>query len=132
MKKNFEYYGLFLTDESKSTLDKWLVKNGYEISGKKYLDHCTLMHRSDDLDLSLIKLYDSYEGLRFFMLVTGIGISDKAMAFRVSLIMPCSSKRIPHITICTIGDGKPYDSNFIPNWTRISDGLLIDGILKSV
>lgn len=50
---DYEYYGLFLTQESKDKLAKWLFFNGYspesELMKKRtgwYLDHCTLLHKS--------------------------------------------------------------------------------------
>lgn len=50
---DYRYYGLFLTQESKDKLAKWLFFNGYspesELMKKRtgwYLDHCTLLHKS--------------------------------------------------------------------------------------
>lgn len=44
--KNFEYIGLFLTEESKAELKTWLINSNYQPeilkSEKEYLDHCTL------------------------------------------------------------------------------------------
>lgn len=46
--------------------------------------------------------------------VNGIGFSNKAIAFRVTIPdLPCAK---PHITICTINGGKPVDSNGICEW----------------
>lgn len=43
--------------------------------------------------------------------VNGIGFSNKAIAFRVTIPdLPCANAK-PHITICTINGGKPVDSN---------------------
>lgn len=45
----------------------------------------------------------------------GIGFSNKAIAFRVTIPdLPCAK---PHITICTINGGKPVDS--ICEWISI-------------
>lgn len=48
--KNFEYYGLFLTEESKAKLKAWLINSNYQSeilkSEKEYLDHCTMLHKS--------------------------------------------------------------------------------------
>ena len=129
--KEFEYYGLFITDESKNTLIKWLNDNGYyALNGKLYLDHCTLLHKSKD-DINIRNFCECCEGATFIMKVIGIGRSDKAMAFKVELPgVPCSN-RIPHITILTFGLGKPYDSNNIRDWVKIP-GIDISGVLKSV
>lgn len=41
--------------------------------------------------------------------VNGIGFSNKAIAFRVTIPdLPCANAK-PHITICTINGGKPVD-----------------------
>lgn len=53
--KSFEYYGLFLTEESKTKLKEWLWLHDYDFNNdiikgvlpnNWYLDHCTLLHRS--------------------------------------------------------------------------------------
>ena len=48
--KDFEYYGLFLTEESKAELKTWLINSNYQLeilnSEREYLDHCTLLHKS--------------------------------------------------------------------------------------
>lgn len=51
--------------------------------------------------------------------VNGIGFSNKAIAFRVTIPdLPCANAK-PHITICTINGGKPVDSNGICEWISI-------------
>lgn len=51
--KDFEYYGLVLTSDSKNELARWLYLNGYSPNSKRmkdregwYLHHCTLLHKS--------------------------------------------------------------------------------------
>lgn len=125
---DYEYYGLFLTQESKDKLAKQLFFNGYspesELMKKRtgwYLDHCTLLHRSQltwdnsNLHAFLIdKLHEDFE-----IKIIGIGISDKAMAFKVNVFPLVSVNKIPHITICTFNGGKPVDSNNITEWKNI-------------
>lgn len=125
---DYEYYGLFLTQESKDKLAKWLFFNGYspesELMKKRtgwYLDHCTLLHRSQLTwdnsnlhDFLIDKLHEDFE-----IKIIGIGISDKAMAFKVNIFPLVSVNKIPHITICTSNGGKPVDSNYITEWKDI-------------
>jgi hypothetical protein len=126
--KNFEYYGLFLTEESKAKLKAWLIDSNYrpEIlkSEKEYLDHCTMLHKSQrGEDTYLIE-----EDLKFMLSVQvknmrleidGIGVSDKALAFRCNLSEELCANKVPHITICTFNGGKPVDSNNITEWKDI-------------
>lgn len=126
--KNFEYYGLFLTEESKAKLKAWLINSNYQSeilkSEKEYLDHCTMLHKSQrGEDTYLIE-----EDLKFMLAVQvknmrleidGIGVSDKAMAFRCNLSEELCANKVPHITICTFNGGKPVDSNNITEWKDI-------------
>lgn len=110
--------------------------NGYSLIGyspeselmKKrtgwYLDHCTLLHKSqrtshflleDTLSTALIMYGSIIESIK----IDGIGISDKAMAFRVVYPSNLCANKIPHITICTSNGGKPVDSNYITEWKDI-------------
>lgn len=125
---DYEYYGLFLTQGSKDILALWLFFNGYspesELMKKRtgwYLDHCTLLHRSQLTwdnsnlhDFLIDKLHEDFE-----IKIIGIGISDKAMAFKVNIFPLVSVSKIPHITICTFNGGKPVDSNMITEWKDI-------------
>lgn len=51
--------------------------------------------------------------------IDGIGISDKALAFRCNLSEELCANKVPHITICTFNGGKPVDSNNITEWKNI-------------
>ena len=128
--KNFEYYGLFLTEESKTKLKAWLWENDYDFNNDLikgtlpenwYLDHCTLLHRSQLTwdnsnlhDFLIDKLHEDFK-----IKVIGIGTSDKAMAFKVNIFPLVSVNKTPHITICTFNGGKPVDSNNINEWKDI-------------
>lgn len=128
---DYEYYGLFLTQESKDKLAKWLFFNGYspesELMKKRtgwYLDYCTLLHKSQRDDYGLIRntldsIFDLYGQTKRLIVIDGIGQSDKAIAFRVSNLAGLCANKIPHITICTFNDGKPVDSNYITKWKNI-------------
>lgn len=85
------------------------------------VSYCTLLHRSQLTwdnsnlhDFLIDKLHEDFE-----IKIIGIGISDKAMAFKVNIFPLVSVNKIPHITICTFNGGKPVDSNYITEWKDI-------------
>lgn len=131
--KNFEYYGLFLTEGSKAKLKAWLINSNYQLeilkSEKEYLDHCTLLHWSqrtsnflleDTLGTALVL----HGNLNQPIEINGIGVSDKVMAFRCNIPENLCANKIPHITICTFNGGKPVDSNSITKWKDIEPILV--------
>lgn len=86
--RDFEYYGLFLTEESKTKLKKWFDQYDFDNNILKscpknwHLDHCTLLHRSqrtsnflleDTLGTTLVL----HGNLNQPIEINGIGISDK-------------------------------------------------------
>ena len=140
----YQYYGLHLTKGSRDKLRRYIEDPPYQVaflrSTKEYLDHCTLLHVSQEKDhADLKKLLDrlytkaTQHGTKAYTLVvTAIGMNDKALAFRVSMpqigsmrtgelrFTPLCANTTPHITICTFGDDKPQDSNNITEWTEIA------------
>lgn len=122
---NFEYIGLFLTEESKAKLKNWLINSEYQPeilkSEKEYLDHCTLIHTSQVTGLDADEFIKTLGNTERIIAVTHIGVSDKAMAFKVtsSTIANYCMNEVPHITICTFNGGKPVDSNNITEWKDI-------------
>lgn len=140
----YQYYGLHLTKDSRDKLRRYIEDSPYQVaflrSTKEYLDHCTLLHVSQEKDhADLKKLLDSlyamavqHEVRKHSLVVNAIGMNDKALAFRVSMpqigsartgeleFIPLCANTTPHITICTFGDGKPQDSNNITEWTEIA------------
>lgn len=126
---DFEYIGLFLTPESR----EFLLGLIPEMRGQRiFLDHCTLLHRSNltnpmaDLVLSA---YEGNAGHEFVINITHIGWNDKALAFKCQPSwLPCVNKQ-PHITIATFGDGKPVDSNSITEWLKL-ENIRVRGTLE--
>lgn len=138
--ETFEYYGLFLTENSKNKLKSWLIYSNYQPellkSEGEYLDHCTLLHKSQVLTHS--QLVDTLEfaleycsNTKGTLEINGIGVSDKAMAFRCNLSKGLCANKIPHITICTFNGGKPVDSNMITEWNDI-EPIRVETKLKRV
>lgn len=122
---NFHYFGLFLDTDTKNRLMDILTDNiDYNIAlnaaDKIFIDHCTLLHVSQLHGNSEIYNYlKGYVGEKFQIVINGVGISDKAMAFRVDEKSVVCVNDIPHITIATFRGGKPVDSNEITNWKDI-------------
>lgn len=129
---NYQYFGLFLEEEYRNDLMDIIINNPiianlvFQRGSTIYLDHCTLLHSSQNdkevyctlMDRITSNYCDSYR-----IVVEGIGISKKAIAFKVTIgdpALPCANAK-PHITICTINGGKPVDSNEIVNWIPIQE-----------
>ena len=135
-KDNWNYYRLFLIEEDRKRLINYLkseripkeISNIINDNTNFILDHCTLLHinqAKDNPNLCnyLLDLYEHYYNYNILLGIDAIGYSDKAVAFKCILplfksIDICANK-IPHITICTLNDGKPIDSNYITNWIEI-------------
>lgn len=140
---NYIYVGLFLTDRSKEKVKEVInsmpkYKELFNNANKVFIDHCTLLHKNQEKDNkqvfeNLSKLYLSKDGIyKIAMVATHIGFIDgKVMAIKVKHCMP-SVNKTPHITICTFGDGKPFDSNKIAEWHKLDIGLFIEGELKVI
>ena len=122
---NFHYFGLFLDTDTKNRLMDILTDNidyniALNVADKIFIDHCTLLHVSQLHGNSEIYNYlKGYVGEKFQIVINGVGISDKAMAFRVDGKSVVCVNDIPHITIATFRGGKPVDSNEITNWKDI-------------
>lgn len=129
--KDYQYYGLFLSTVVKNKLMNTLVSNpSYDTllnkAERTFIDHCTLMHISQREE-QLETILNNSLNETFCIAITGVGISDKAIAFRVKkcgIVALCKNKT-PHITIATFNGGKPVDSNKITNWEYI-EPIIID------
>lgn len=141
--KDFQYFGLFLSDETKDYLLKLLLSdNKYrdylDYSDRIYLDHCTLIHTCHLIALNLNENSELFArtnkliGRSFRIVITGIGIFNKVIAFKVEIPdeLTCLNAT-PHITICTFFDGKPVDSNNITEWKSI-EPITITTTLKKI
>ena len=92
METDFLYYGLTIDKTIYNRLMSSLLNNSntsqlIEKSKKVFLHHCTLMFKSqlNDETLPYKQLLDVNIGRKFFVKIIGIGVSNKAMAFRVEL-----------------------------------------------
>lgn len=137
--KDFHYFGLFLEDKTKIKLLGIFLNFLYENNNSLILDddniildHCTLLHVSQLHDNQVFYDYlNARVGETFSMIINGIGISNKAAAFKIADYSVVCANKIPHITIATFNDGKPVDSNNITEWKDI-EPIIVKTILKKV
>lgn len=149
---DFNYYGLFLTEESKTILEDHIrsckyheiLEELYDNADHKYMDHVTLLHHTQEGHEMLKEVLDNSIGKHCYATIEAVGFNDKALAFRVRVpsIYKCvkdhglveigmCANAVPHITIATYDDGKPVDSNTITEWKYIRP-FDVGTILKKV
>ena len=132
---DFVYIGLFLTEESRNKLfDIFTIP----LESKVYLEHCTLLFKRTQIghknaqgviDAYINQLYKKNN--KETLIVTAIGYSDKAIALKVNINVPCCND-IPHITLCTLNGGKPSDSNSITEWISLDTPIQVNGVWQLV
>jgi hypothetical protein len=127
MEKNWIYIGLFLVEDSKKFLKKkFSIPEGWKV----FCDHVTLVY-NDGSELSKVAFKVNCSKIQSLstITVTGIGISEKAIALRVAypLGLVCTN-RIPHITIAA--KNAPVDSNDIVLWTDVEHFTLYGRVTK--
>ena len=122
---NFHYFGLFLSTDTKNMLIDTLTDNkdyniALGVADRIFIDHCTLLHKSQlEGNEELQSYLESNLEKSISIKLEAIGISDKAMAFRVGGVDNICANEVPHITIATFRGGNPVDSNKITNWRYI-------------
>ena len=122
---NFHYFGLFLSTNTKNVLMDGLTDNidyniALGVADRIFIDHCTLLHKSQlEGNEELQSYLESNLGKSISIKLVAVGVSDKAMAFKVEGVDNICANEVPHITIATFRGGNPVDSNKIINWTRI-------------
>lgn len=122
---NFHYFGLFLDTDTKNMLMDTLTDNidyniALGVADRIFIDHCTLLHKSQlEGNEELQSYLESNLGKSISIKLVAVGVSDKAMAFKVEGVGNICANEVPHITIATFRGGNPVDSNKITNWTCI-------------
>lgn len=123
--ENYQYYGLFLGTDTKNMLMDNLTDNidyniALGVTDRIFIDHCTLLHKSQLKGNEELQSYlESNLGKSINIRLVAVGISDKAMAFKVEGVDNICANEVPHITIATFRGGNPVDSNEITNWRYI-------------
>lgn len=133
--ENWQYFGLFLDANTKNKLMNTLTDDyniALNVADKIFIDHCTLLHvlqgNSELYDYLNTKLEEEIQ-----IVINGIGISDRAMAFKVALPRNVHSiNKNPHITICTFNGGKPVESNNITKWFLLEEPIQVKTTLKKI
>lgn len=136
---NFHYFGLFLDTNTKNKLMNILTDNidyniALNVADKIFIDHCTLLHVSQlHGNSEVFNGLNNRLGENIQIKIESIGISDKAMAFKVALPRNVYSiNKTPHITICTFNGGKPVESNNITKWFLLEEPIQVKTTLKKI
>lgn len=136
---NFHYFGLFLDIDTKNRLMNMLTDNidyniALNVADKIFIDHCTLLHVSQlHSNSEVFNNLNNRLGENIQIKIEGIGISDKAMAFKVVLPKNVHSiNKTSHITICTFNGGKPVESNSITKWFLLEEPVQVKTTLKKI
>lgn len=121
---DFEYIGLRFAPDFFSQLPGEVYPL-IPADARVHADHITCLHRSQiesaGAENVLINFIEDVVVKHSFMSevkFTHIGISDKAIALKAELDVPCMNE-IPHCTIATFNGGKPKDSNAITDWNPL-------------
>ena len=140
MKKTWIYYGIFFSDKTKRIIldyaKHWIhikFNNDIPENWKIYCDHMTLVFNNGTSEVQ--EDADFYEnwclGQTEDLMITDIGISNKAIAFKVKYRGRITNK-IPHITVAVAPDAKPVDSNDIENWYNLGGTFYVSGKINKV
>lgn len=114
------YYGAFLNPASHYELLE-VVKDQIPEGWKTYAHHMTILFgnkKNEEVEAYL----KSNMGKDVYVDATSIGISNDAIAVKVESDVP-SDNAIPHITVAVPIGGKPFNSNFITDWTFLDSPL---------
>jgi hypothetical protein len=132
---NVNYSAIILDKDSRNQLLSKFIYNNPDFSDWiKVCDHMTICMGELPEHMKRYWLDEEVE-----LVVTEIGISEKAVAVRVenfSTIVKSNPKdeinRFSHITLAINPfDGKSLDSNFITDWKKITP-ITIKGVVKEV
>lgn len=148
--ENFIYFSLNLTQNSIERLENYILQNKTiqgiiqkrEKTIKKYLHHCTLLHKEGNypssvqlktyLYLALKEIFEKEIGKIWKIKVIGWGWNNKALALLVDkniLDLPRCEGHKYHITVCTFNGGRPVESNNISVWDMFKTPIEVDCIL---
>ena len=140
MKKTWIYYGVFFSDKTKQAIlehaKHWIYKkfnNDIPDDWKIYCDHMTLVfNNGTSEDQEDADFYENWGlGRTESLIITDIGISNKAIAFKVKYTGRITNKT-PHITVAVAPDAKPVNSNDIKSWYNLGEYLYVSGKINKV
>lgn len=114
------YYGAFLYPESHFELLE-VLKDEIPENWKTYAHHMTLLFGKKKNEVVEMYLKNNM-GKDVYLNAVSIGISNDAMAVKIESDVP-SDNTTSHITIAVPMGGKPFNSNFITNWTQLESPI---------
>lgn len=121
------YYAVVLDDSSRLALlnavkvpENWIVK----------AHHMTIV--PPKMVGRLLLWIKNNMGKEVSMTVEAIGLSDKALAVKVSSNDVKCLNSIPHITVAVSPEGKAKDSNSIQHWENVIKHLELHGIVEAI
>ena len=136
MNKDWIYYGVFFSDNTKRAIydyvSKFLSENGYFIpeDWKEYCDHMTLVFNShNDHTETLAEFYELFLGQTVSLRSTSVGISGRAIALGIDYI---NDNKHSHVTVAIHPDAKPVESNDITTWISTNGDFYITGTFKKI
>ena len=124
-KEKISYSAVVLDEQSRKKIIS-ILKDIIPSDWKVFAHHLTICMGELPEDLK------PFLGHSANLYVTGIGMSDKALAIRVEGFE--SDRKIPHITIAVNVNegGKPKDSNFIPTWNDFGGDINLWGHIEEI
>lgn len=129
-----QYIGLVLNENSHDLLVNVttnLINNLDNVSNYKIFCHHMTVAFKTMFDDDILNYLNNNKGNKYRITATHVGMSDKAIALKVETDCP-SYNNIKHITLATINDGKPKDSNDITNWIKLYNNINLVGYLEGV
>lgn len=128
--ENWLYYGMFLDDKSKEKIMS--VLGGHvPADWKVYCDHMTIIFNDgSDNARTWASLCEKQIGTTAVLMVTHIGISDRAVAVKV--IGYQSNNANPHITLGVAPGARPVESNQITTWVKLNSPIYVNTTLNVV
>lgn len=132
MDNNWIYYGIFFDSDTKAELLKTAKKYaGIPEDWKVYCDHMTIVYNDGSEEKQAISNgYFEKRGVIYELAISSIGISDEAIALKVSNFI--TQNKVSHITIATAPGVKPVKSNDIVNWYALPEMLVVKGYVNAV
>lgn len=111
------YWAIQLSEEMKNRVMKVFYKFfEFPVDWTLHCDHITVIHSSHKDWVTASRILLNFKGQSIKFTIDGVGISESAIAFRVSAY---TANRNNHITIATAPGVKPVESNNIECWERL-------------
>ena len=136
MSKNWIYYGVFFSNNTKRAIleytKKWFIDNNKEFpkDWTSYCDHMTLVfNNGSESAYKFADGLDIFLGQSISLRIISVGISDRAIALGVDFI---TNNKYSHITVAVAPGAKPVESNYIENWIPTNGDFYITGTYKKV